>query len=422
MKKVIGFCLVVFVIIIAGSDASSATATDNQVKILMRRYEQVEAQLDRSVRYSKREVSGDETTIEQAWFSGAGDPIKVATERIAPGHRELTEYFALDFDLVHDGMFVLTRKETAQADGTMQVDESRQCFSGEGELIRHLTKSARFKPGESTDTAHIPNVTVDLSKQPKEQRTDAELLLKPQTIVESLKRAGPPDSDPFANVKGDSEKFRVISGTASPDGRYAVALGYAEGKIDWEELKDPDFPGTYSAEGYDYGEADAAESKNGKIVNYVVDLTTRRLLGTTGCGFFGTGHHYNMRECEVLWSPDSKNFVELNSDKWNYVSCRAGRIAAGPKLVGTVDLGKCAEETASNYLGKHKHGSYEGSIAISMHEVTDQGVIGLTIMGQGNSGEHKGELYFSVAEQIRVRETPAGLRLEMVKVRNALEE
>jgi hypothetical protein len=57
-----------------------------------------------------------------------------------------------------------------------------------------------------------------------------------------------------------------------------------------------------------------------------------------------------------------------------------------------------------------------------MHEVTDQGVIGLTIMGQGNSGEHKGELYFSVAEQIRVRETPAGLRLEMVKVRNALEE
>jgi hypothetical protein len=86
--------------------ASAARSVDDQVKILMRRYEQVEGQLDRSVRYSKKEVSGDGTTMEQAWFSGAGDPIKVATERTAPGRRELTEYFALDFDLVHDGMFV----------------------------------------------------------------------------------------------------------------------------------------------------------------------------------------------------------------------------------------------------------------------------------------------------------------------------
>jgi hypothetical protein len=32
-----------------------------------------------------------------------------------------------------------------------------------------------------------------------------------------------------AIIKGDSEKFRVIQGTASPDGRFAIALGVGSG-------------------------------------------------------------------------------------------------------------------------------------------------------------------------------------------------
>jgi len=40
-----------------GSDASPAAGTDNQVKLLMRRYEQVEDQLARSVHYVRKTES-----------------------------------------------------------------------------------------------------------------------------------------------------------------------------------------------------------------------------------------------------------------------------------------------------------------------------------------------------------------------------
>ncbi len=66
------------------SIAAGKESADEQVKVLNRRYDQVEAQLNQSIRYSKKEIAGDETTIEQAWFNGAGDPIKVVTERITP--------------------------------------------------------------------------------------------------------------------------------------------------------------------------------------------------------------------------------------------------------------------------------------------------------------------------------------------------
>jgi hypothetical protein len=394
----------------------------------MHRYQQVEAKLDRSVRYSKKDVAGNETTIEQAWFNGAGDLIKVATDHTGPGTRELTEYFAPDFT-AYGAMFVLTRKESAQPDGTTQVDESRQYIGSEGKLIRELKKSARFKPGESMDTVHTPNVVVDLKKQPKDNRSDAErskaayeFSEKPQKIASSLQEAGPPESDPLASVTGDSEKYRVIRGTTSPDEVYAIALGFTKEKIDWEKLADTDFPGTYSAGDYD-GDDSPGDSEFGKNVNYVVDLTTRRILGPTGCGFFGTRRRYNHRECEVFWSPDSKTFVELTSDKWNYVSCHAGRIAAGPKLVGNVDLGKYAEKSASTFLGKHKSDKYQGSsVAISSVAVADDGAIDLTILGQESGGERKGDIDYSVDERIRLRETPSGLRLEAVSARKSPDE
>ena len=413
------------------NDFAAAASTDKQVKDLIRRYEQVEAQLDRSVHYLKKEVAGDETTIEQAWFNGAGDVIKVATEHTSVAGRELTEYFAPDFDNPYGAMFMLYRKETAQADGTIQVDESRTYFgdavvktkdgeqTSSGETIRELTKSGRFKPGESLDTVHVPNVVVDVRKRPADQRSQEEqsqaaynFFYKPEKIAELLQKSGPPDFDPFANLKGDSEKFRVIQGTASPDGRYAIALGLAREKIDWEDFRDTDFqtgPKIYTAEEDD-------------LLNYVVDLPNQRILGKTGCHYFGTRRRYNHRESPVTWSPDSRTFVQVTNEKWNYEECRAGRISAEHKLLQTVDLGKYAEKAASSFLGKHKYEQARSSIAISVSEVTNDSMIDLEVTGQQAGGDRKGDVDFSVDESIRLRETPSGLRLETVSERNAPQE
>jgi hypothetical protein len=418
-------CFCLLLIIALGDKASSATQYDDTVKALMQRYQQVEAQLDRSIRYSRKTESEGNTTVERAWYNGAGDPIKVALERESSAGRELTEYFSLDFD-DPGAMLVLTRKETTRRDGATQVDESRQYFGNDGKLLRELRKSGSFKKGETPDTAGLPNTTVDLSKQPIDDRTEEQravaeydFLSEPEKIASALRQAGPPEFDPFAGVTGDSAKYRVIHDTASPDGRYAVALGFTGNDIDWEGLKDPDFPGTYSAKGWQPDDQ-PPDSGYGKIVNYVVDLTTCQILGTTNGDYFGTRQRYNHDQCDVTWSPDSKAFVEVTSWKWGYNRCTTGRISDG-KLLGPVDLGKYAEKMAQSFLATHKDQKYNGSIDISGATLTDAGVVNLTILGQGTSGDHKGDVFFSLNQSVRVRESSSGLQLEPVSIHTSPE-
>jgi hypothetical protein len=401
----------------------AATEGDDDVKTLIRRYGQIEEQLPRSVHYLKTETSGDETTINQAWFDGAGDLIKVASEETAPGSRELSECFAATKIERWQPMFILTRKETTQPDGSTQVDESRQYYNGNAELIRELRKSGRFKAGESLDTVNVKNVTIDLSKKPKDERSDVEkaqarneFYNKALQVAGSLREAGPPESDPFADVTGDSEKYRVIADSVSPDGRYAIALGLPGGKTDWEEYRDKELE--------EMGEAGIYTVEEEGHQNYVVDLATRKILGTTGGDYFGTKQRHNHRECTLVWSPDSKTFVELTSDKWNYDSCRAGKISPdGKKLVGMVEVGKYAEKVASNYVKSHKRhsGDDEGSIAISVSEVGNDGSIKLEVVDQISGGERKGDINSAVDEQLRLRDTPS-LHLETANVRNAPKE
>ena len=266
----------------------------------------MEAQLDRSIHYLKSENAGGVTTIRQAWLNGANDLIKVAVESSGPARRELTEYVAEDFDSYTT--FVLTRKEAPASGGETQIDESRRYFVG-GNLARELRKSGRFKPGDSLDTVRLPNVTMPATKplrdQPAEEarsRAQNEFLSGPATVADELCQAGPPQSDPFANVKGDSDKFRVIHGSVSPDGRFAIALGFAGNEINWDNFIEEE----YEVEGkHTYWAEDDDDVKN-----YVVDLAAEKILGETGCNYFGTRRRYNHRACTFNWSSDSTNFVQ----------------------------------------------------------------------------------------------------------------
>src|SRR5437773_199317 len=161
--------ITVGVLVLVGN-ASGALSVEEQVKMLTERYRQVEDQLARSIRYTSKDESGGATTVRQEWYNGAEDLIKAAVERNDASGRELTEYIPhdLDSDFGWRGLFMLTRKETPLPDGDTQVEESRKYFGeteeGLDQLIRELRKSAHFKP---TDTIHVPNVMVDVSKQTK---------------------------------------------------------------------------------------------------------------------------------------------------------------------------------------------------------------------------------------------------------------
>lgn len=84
---------------------------------------------------------------------------------------------------------------------------------------------------------------------------------------------------PLPASKASPRSIGSLKRTASPDGRFAIALGFTDEKIDWEEYKDESAPGTYFAN---------PPSQDESLLNYVVDLRTRRILGKTGCHYFGT--------------------------------------------------------------------------------------------------------------------------------------
>src|SRR6266498_2476057 len=407
----IRFSVAVGILALAGSVSGALSVVAVSLK-KKERYAQVEDQLARSVRYDSRDEKGNS---EQAWFNGADDLIKLAVESHDGDVRELTEYFALDFDNDYDGMFMLVRKETPAPDGGVQVEESRKYFGeeksgGNGVLIRELRKSARFKPGEPTDTVRTPNVTVDLTKkvnQPTEEQL-REMLNAPTKMAEEL-RKGAPEFDPSANIKGDSDNYRVIHGSASPDGRFAIALGFARESIDWDALYDKE------TESYN------AESEE-DIRNYVVDLAQKKILGQTGAGWIGTRRRYNHPECVVTWSPDSSFFVQLLANKWSSDDCVAGKIATGPKFVGTVNLLKTLSPKIYAFVKKPFDREEGGALSFYNEKLTNDGAVEMKAEEYTPSGERKGEINFSVSVRLRLRETPKGLSIEAVNMRRLPKE
>jgi len=400
---VIGICAVT-------CSEAAALSVEEQVKMLAARYGQVEDQLGRSIRYTIRDESSGATTVRQAWFNGADDLIKLAVESRDGAKRELTEYFALDFENDYDGMFMLMRKETPAPDGGMQVEESRKYFGegkrgGNGLLIRELRKSAHFKPGESTDTVRTPNVTVDLGKKSNQPTEDElrEILNAPTNAAEEL-RKGAPEFDPFADVKGDSDKYRVIHGSASPDGRFAIALGFAGEPVDWDADYDKE-TASYYAEG-DEG-----------IRNYVVDLAQKKILGQTGAAWPGTRRRYNHPECVVTWSPDSSLFVQLLANKWSSDDCVAGKIVSGPKFVGAVNLLKPLSPKIYAFIKKPFDREEGGALSFYNEKVTNDGAVDMEAAEYESSGDRKGDTNFRVNVRLRVRETPHGLSIEGVNMR-----
>jgi hypothetical protein len=408
-KILVWFPLIIVICALRWSEAA-ALSVEEQVKALAARYGQVEDQLARSIRYTSKDESSGATTVKQAWFNGADDLIKAAVESRDGGKRQLTEYFALDFANDDDGMFMLVRKETPAPDGGVQVEESRKYFGrgkegGNGLLIRELRKSAHFKPGESTDTVRTPNVTVNLGKESNPPTEDElwEILKAPTNLAEELRKGAAP-FDPFAGVKGDNDKYRVIHGSTSPDGRLALALGFKRESVDWEALYDKETESYYTED-------------NEGIRNYVVDLAEKKILGETGAAWPGTRRNYNHPECVVTWSPDSSVFVQLLANKWASDDCVAGKIVSGPKFAGAVNLLKPLSPKIYAFVKKPLGREEEGALYLYNNKVTNDGAVDMEATEYVPAGHRKGDTNFRVNVRLRLRETPKGLSIEDVKMR-----
>ena len=397
--------------------AASTPSNDPRVQSIARRYNNIEGQLDRSVHYSRlTENKSGFRELLQAWFSEAGDLLKVSEEEgDGQGKRKLSEVF-----FEENPVFVLLRTEKRLPNGGTHVDESREYFGRVQEptfesdcaRIRKLTKSADFEPGDSLDTRKIqnklePTIADAASPGGFEYRTKAEDIV-------SILLDGKPDKVPPGFPPGDSTKYRLMRQTTSPDGRFA--LGWAPGKesFEWatyaeESSERPGFP--------EYGALNAEASEE-RCRNYIVDLEAHTILGTTGATFEGTRPRYNHRGCSVTWSQSSNIFIQCTEWKWYTDACRVGLIENG-RLAGCIDLLENAKANAYGFLKQRNDSSYrkhgeDFSILVSGVDAIDNGMVRLNVLGQIPKSDDE-DSSFEVEEIFKLKSSKNGVEATLMK-------
>jgi hypothetical protein len=96
--------------------------------------------------------------------------------------------------------------------------------------------------------------------------------------------------------------WRMIAGTNSRDGVYALAWGQ-------EGQSSPQ--GDVDEDGFLMG-----NQEDEKLVNYVVNVRTRQIIGTLKGKHFGDKSSYNHDKIETAWSSAGMFMAQLNSGKW----------------------------------------------------------------------------------------------------------
>ncbi|MEZ5299386.1 MAG: hypothetical protein R3F11_01760 [Verrucomicrobiales bacterium] len=180
-------------------------------------------------------------------------------------------------------------------------------------------------------------------------------------------------------MKPAGEFTKIIDQTRSPNKRFAVAVGSADGKLPaWEEINSEDVDGA-SESSFVLDQDDCA--------NYLVDLQANRVRAILGAAHFGTRNHYNHESFDAIWSPDCRWFVEEQNWKWNTGACNLYRLSADGVPEACLDLKTAAEEVVAIWIGEHApnlpiedRGRY--AITIDAAKISNGGVLEARITAQ----------------------------------------
>lgn len=245
------------------------------------------------------------TTIHHLWVSdgeGSEKLSKLETHSLEDhGEQKLQFYFKGD-DLV----FTLERTENVLIDPNVtDVIEKRYYFAN-NQLIRVLKKEGRFPAGKPTDTDALKNQEVPLIEIENASETYVDQHEMTAPIIQKLLRleddSTPKPSAVAAGPVLTGDGWRMIAGTNSRDGVYALA---------WGEKGQSSPQGDVDDEGFLMGNQESE-----KLVNYVVNVRTKQIVGTLKGKHFGDKSTYNHDSIDTAWSNSGLFVAQLNSGKW----------------------------------------------------------------------------------------------------------
>ena len=316
----------------------NAAAGTPSLADLTRRYARDDQRIAGALRYDRTNA----TTHEQVWVLETGDVLKVCRES-HDAKSDTLEEFSIDDNSVY---FAFRKITEALPAGGARVTEERT-YLADFATLQKTRRSADFAPGLAAEIpAEAPAEKLDITKLSNDERIGAPFARKVTEITEAVRIPDCLVHNPAKDAPAQWQRIKLVGGSLSPNGRYALAWAPVKKDFVWDDYKFEN-----SKDGY-WVEPEAED-----VVNFIADLTTHRCLGKTTGIHFGTRQRYNHRGCEMAWSPDSLTFIELNTEKWTYASCCIGHITAD-KLAPVRDLGTAATACAKEFLKTSRHAGY----------------------------------------------------------------
>lgn len=142
-------------------------------------------------------------------------------------------------------------------------------------------------------------------------------------------------------AKVPASKFcKEVEGSASPDGRFAVAVGYSKPEgVDWEKLR-------WEGDGY------YLDSNSPQLINALIDRKRDRALAVLPTEHFGTLQRYNHESLTAAWSAKSSYMIAVQSWKWSSDYAVLWKLDREGHVTGELDLLPIASQQLREALVK----------------------------------------------------------------------
>jgi hypothetical protein len=402
--KILHALALLFFLSCRGVTAEAEPDAAARVKSLLEQYAQDDQRLAGTRHYVKTTVEGKEGTLrEEAWELETGEVIKVAKERKQGAGVTLEEYSLTGQELGYAGSvyFGFRRVEERQTEGGTRVTEARSYFDGAG-MAAKRRRIVNLPAGTSLElSTKLKFEELVVKSLPEDEQRGSVAAQAAEAIAKEVVEEKWLVGDPAKDAPAEWQRFKLVRETSSPDGRYALAISPKKKKFDWDDFQAADLgPRQYMIEGED-------------PQNFIVDLRTHLPVGKTLGEHYGNRPRYNHNVCTMVWSPDSRNFLQITESKWSFNSCGLGRVENG-KWAGVVNLGDAVVKYGAAFLVKTKNAIYrknakEMSKALSEPDLENDGTGSIKVFFQVIKAD-----YVTVAVRFRLVSGKQGLHVEML--------
>ena len=311
--------------------------------------------------YSAQGLEGGFSFEHHVWKSEDEPPLYRVESLTYDDHGEGKKQFFIQGDEL---LFVLDRSEMTpmQEKAATSVVEKRLYFAN-GSLIRMLTKEGKFAAGKPTDTTALKNKDIPIDEVQGAGELFGELEQEVRAIIAKARQIAS-DEAPGGGMAGTGaatvgEGWRLIRGSQSRDGRFALAWGM-QGKS------------TPDGEAGEDGALSAADPEAEGITNYAIDLRTGAILGKTTGQHAGDRPDFGHYTHEVAWGSADTAFVQVCSGKWaTYTAAVYQLTPDGNGLSEAADLLEPAKKAAFEHL---ENGGFfkkfdKDAFTVTLHDV-----------------------------------------------------